>query len=172
MSSGPEPHLELLERLRPLARSPLPYRVLWQVVKSPNGLDSAAERGLREEDRNAGRALTLLQDEALIAQSRDRWRATKAGRSLVRALEKATDARPSSVIEGRRLLSVAADDDGGLEEAERLLDQADADVLLADGIYELIAVLPDDPGLVRDLRTRLRQAGHRVRSERIVGARF
>ena len=94
--------------------------------------------------------------------------ATPAGRRLVRKLEKATDTPPSSVIEGHRLLSVTADPKGGLDAAERLLAAADADVLYADGTYELLAVLPDDHALVRDLRRQLRSKGHRLTTTRII----
>jgi len=168
MSAALNSQLDLLERLKPLARSSLPYTVLWRVAKSPNGLAAGEERRLREEDRNAGRVLALLKDEGLIVMRDDRWRATAAGRQLVRELEKATDTPPTSVIEGRRLLSIAADREGGLAAAEDLLAQQDADLLYADGSYELIAVLPDDHALVRDLREQLRRHGHRVAATRIV----
>lgn len=160
--------LDLLERLRPLTRSGLPYTVLWRVVTSPNGLSADGERTQRAEDRNAGRALDLLNHEGLIAKRGGRWHATRAGRRLVRQLEKAIDAPPRSVIEGRRLLSITADGDGSLDAAERLLAREEVEVLHADGTYELIAVLPDDHALVRDLRQQLRHHGHRVIATRIV----
>jgi hypothetical protein len=160
--------LNLLERLRPFTRSDLPYRVLWRVVGSPTGLESASESALREENKNAGRAIELLERHGLIAQRGTNWVATGAGRQLVRELEKATNAPPGSVIEGRRLLSVAADGKGGLAQAERIMRRSEAEVLYADGPFELVAVLPDDPALVRDLRERLRRKGHRVSATRIL----
>jgi len=161
--------LAFLERVRPLVRSPLPYKVLSEVVRSANGLGTAEQQRLREADRNVGRVFDLLEGESLISWRKGRCVATRAGRRLVRQLEKATDAPPMSVIEGRRLLSVTADPDGGLDSAERLLADADADVLYAEGKYELVAVLPDDHALVTDLRRRLRSKGHSVATTRIVG---
>jgi hypothetical protein len=168
MSVDLDMELDLLERLRPLARGPLPYTVLWHVVTSSSGLGERALRRLREDDRNAGRALELLEEEGLVVCREGRWRPTPAGKRLVWELEKAVSAPPSSVIEGRRLLSVSADRTGGLAGAERLLARYDADILHADGTYELIAILPDDYALVRDLREQLRAQGHRVSATRIV----
>jgi hypothetical protein len=166
-----EAQLDLLEQVRPLVRSRLPYTVLWEVVNSANGLNAGEQRRLREADRNAGRAFDLLEAEGLISWRGMRCVATLTGRRLVRDLGKATDAPPASVIEGRRLLWVTADADGGLDEAERLLSDVDADVLYAEGKYELVAVLPDDHAFVTDLRRRLRSEGHGVATMRIVGAR-
>src|SRR4051794_29726783 len=116
--------LALLEQLRPLVRSRLPYTVLSGIVRSGNGLGLAEQQDLREKDKNTGRAFDLLQGQDLIKRRKGRWVATRAGRRLVRQLEKATDEPPASVIEGRRLLSVTADAEGGLDSAERLLAEA------------------------------------------------
>jgi hypothetical protein len=163
--------LQFLLGLQVFVRSPLPYTVLWQIAKRSTGLDATAERHLRDADKNAGRVITLLEDENLIARRDDRWVATRAGREIVRQLEKATDSPPASVIEGRRLLAVAADDEGGLDTAERILHRADADVLYAEGKYELLAILPDDHALANDLRKRLRRCGHQVVAARIIGGK-
>jgi hypothetical protein len=161
--------LDFLERVRPLVRSRRPYTVLSEIVRSGNGLGSAEQQRSRQADKNVGRVFDLLEGERLIRWRKGRYVATRAGRQLVRQLEKATDAPPVSVIEGRRLVSVTADADGGLDSAERLLADADADVLYADGKYEIVAVLPDDHALVSDLRLRLRSHGHGVATTRIVG---
>lgn len=169
MTAALDRQLVLLERLRPLTRSALPYTTLWSVVAKRNGLAADDQKRLREHDRNAGRSLQLLEDEGLIVRKDERWRATRRGRELVRALEKAVDSPPASVIAGCRLLSVTADSDGSLEKAERLLASEDGELLYADGPYELIAVLPDDPALVHDLRERLHRSGHSVSTTRIIG---
>jgi hypothetical protein len=160
--------LTLLEQVRALTRSPLPYTILAESVSSANGLGPAEQQSLRERDKNAGRTFHLLEDAGLIRLHKNRWVATPAGRRIVRQLEKATDTPPSSVIEGHRLLSVTADPNGGLDAAERLLADVDAEVLYADGKYELIAVLPDDHALVADLRRQLRSKGHQLATTRIV----
>jgi hypothetical protein len=167
-----EAQLAFLMRLRPLVRGRLPYTVLWQVVKSGDGLDPAQQRQLREEDKNAGRVFKLLEDLGLVEWKRERWVATTDGRGVVRQLEKATDSPPATFIEGRRILAVSADREGGLDAAERILRRATGDVLYAEGKYELVAILPDDFALVADLRARLRQGGHDVIATRIVGSSF
>jgi hypothetical protein len=164
-----ESHLEFLLRLHPFVRGPLPYTVLWKIAKSGRGLDAAAERQVRDADKNAGRAFALLEEIDLIVRRDDRWVATPEGRAIVRRLEKATDSPPATVIEGRRILAVSADVSGGLDAAERILGRADADVLYAEGKYELVAILPDDYALVADLRKRLRRGGHEVIAAKIIG---
>lgn len=169
MATALDRQLALLEGLRPLTRSESPYTALWSVVTSRSGLAPADEKRLRARDRNAGRSLQRLQGGGLIARKDGRWHATRGGRELVRALERAVDSSPGDVLAGCRLLSVAADSDGSLEVAERLLVEADGELLHADGVYELIAVLPDDPSLVHDLREQLNRSGHRVSTTRILG---
>jgi hypothetical protein len=168
LPAPPQAQLELLDQLAPLVRGRQPYTVLWSVVSAGNGLGRDEQAALRAVDKNAGRAFDLLEDHGLVRAGKSRWYATKAGRQLVRAVEKAAEASPGSVIEGRRLLSIAATEAGELEAAERILSECDAEILYADGAYELIAVLPDDPELVRDLRAELTRRGHAVSATRII----
>jgi hypothetical protein len=166
-----EAQLAFLESLSPLCRSDLPYRVLAEAVASTHGLSRAEEAELRAGDKNAGRALELLRANGLIRRVKGGWMPTARGTSLVRALQVATQAPPSSMLEGRRLLAVAANQVGAIHDVERVLTRDRVDVLRADGEYELMAVLPDDPDLARDLRDRIAELGHRVIATRILPSR-
>jgi hypothetical protein len=166
-----EAQLAFLELLSPLCRSELPYRVLSEAVGSTHGISPTEEAELRAGDKNVGRALELLRANGLIRQVKRGWIPTSRGTALVRALEVATQAPPSSMLEGRRLLAVAPNKLGAIHDVERVLTRERVDVLRADGEYELMAVLPDDPGLARDLRDRIAELGHRVIATRILPSR-
>jgi hypothetical protein len=171
MSPQLRAQLAFINELAPLCRSELPYRVLWQVVRSANGISRAEEATLRDADKNTGRTLEQLEARGLIRSSRGGWRATRRGASIVRMLEKATDSPPTSVIEGRRLLAVSPNRAGRIHDVEHLFAGEQIDFLYADGQYELVAVLPDDHELARRLRKRIVELGHRVVTTRIVSAK-
>lgn len=161
--------LAVINALRPLARSSAPYELLREAAIQ-GGITRDRERQLRRVHHNAGRNFELLTSEKLVRRATgERIVATRKGADLVEAVQRAAETPGSSVLEGRRVLAVAGDTAGDLQEAAAALAGVGADVLYSEGAYDLIAVLPDDFDLVANLTRRLRELGNRTAATRVMG---
>lgn len=160
--------LELLHALRPLVRSPTPYRLLREAVLG-DGLSAPRLAELRRTHHNAQRILDLLGREKFVETAGDGVSATRRGRQLVANVRRAVDAEAAGELVGRRLVLVEEAPDVDMRVVERTLGQR-ARVVRSEGSFERIAILRDDYRLATDLLAKVRRLGARARMARVVEA--
>jgi hypothetical protein len=157
--------LALVEALRPIARSEVPYQILREAALS-GGLTARRLKELRRVHHNLERTMKTLTREKLVKPSQDGVEVTKRGRALVRQVRRATDAGFADEVTGRLIL---IRDAPGLDAAR--IDTTlgrHGRVVRSEGSFVRIAILADDYELASGLLAAVRRLRVEAEMTRIV----